>query len=591
MFAEAAVDSHPTSACSRPPDRELFCCRFSFLQRYGLWVVILRNPAAADARYVRRLALNRHIFTSMPVSGLRRERSTITMEINSIHDLQVAENQIRLAIQQHRLEGVLLGLREAADRLEPFTIGGIALFAIRHCTAGHRTQTSQALEWDKLAPLAHLVTQYLLADPLAFDQTLQQEFNKSNPVFSVLRMVSSQMPYHVSLFGRYAQPLVLFREMPKELAGREDIPQFDFDAAFMKINGCSLTDFVSTGFVASAAVHSHQGFTRGYFEKARLLGVSLPEDREILPILDKLAADVKKLKDLFRSYRVSDRRFAAYDFNPLFLYPIVRPWRQKQPVLMDQDRMIAPIPKLIAFRVSTGIFYQMFNCYKTDFSKYFGYLFEAYIGRILENSVTSEELLSEDDIRNTYPEEKGKVPDWVVIDGSTAILVECKATRFSRAAVTTGAEDAIEDSLKQVMKGLRQLHSFREACKTKQPGLETLHICSTFKPVLITLEPLYLVNSEFFRQYIDGELAKEGITDLPWLILAVDELEKLQPHAAAGIGLSRIVEGLEGKPFHMVLEEIQSQTGQTYEGSFLYSTERKLYQRLGFSAKDGSKEV
>ncbi len=505
------------------------------------------------------------------------------MENNSIHDLEAVENQIRLAIQQHQLENVLLGLRESSDRLEPFVIGGIALSAIRYCTAGHHTQISQALEWDKLAPLAQLVKRYLLSDPLAFDQTIQQDFDKSNPAFSVLRMVSSQMPYQVSLFGRYSQPLVLFHEIPKELAGRKGVPPFDFSTAFAKINGCSLTDFVSTGFVASAAAQSHQGFTRSYFDKARLRGVNLPKDKDILPILDELAADAKKLKNLYRGHKVRDRRFAAYDFNPLFLYPIVRPWRHKGSVSMDQDRMIAPIPKLITLRVSIGIFYQMYNRYKTDFSNYFGHLFGAYVGRILKNSVTSEVLLSEDDIRNTYPAERGKVPDWVVINGSTAILVECKATRFSRAAVTTGTEDAIRDSLKQVMKGLGQLNSFIEACKTKQPGLEALRTCTTFKPVLITLEPLHLVNNILFRQYINDELAKDGITGLPWLILAVDELEKLQPHMAVGIGLSWIVRDLEGKSFHTVLEGIQSQTGRTYKDSFLYSTELELYQRLGFS--------
>jgi len=504
------------------------------------------------------------------------------MQIDSIEDLEAVENKIRLMIQQHDLENVLLGLRQASDKLEPFMIAGITLFAIRHCTAGHRTPTYRALELSRLAPLADLVTQYLLTDPLTFDPTIQQDFYNSNLAFTMLRLVGSQMPYNISLFGQHAQPLILYHEIPKQLAERINIPRFDFEASFEKINGVSLTDFIKAGFAAFIAAKSHQGFTRSYFERARSEGINLPEDKDIVLALDKLAADTKKLKKLYRSYRLHDRRFGMYDFNPLFLHPIVRPWRQKKAAPIDQDRMIAPIPELIAFRISMGIYYQMFNRYGNKFSNYFGHVFEAYVGRILQNSVPAGTLLSEDDIRKTYPTDRGKVSDWIIIEGSTAILIECKATRFSRAALTTGTEDVINDSLKQVMKGLRQLHEFREACTAKQPGLEASYACTEFRPVLITLEPLYLVNSDLFREHIDDKLAAEGITNLPWLILAVDELEKLQPHMAAGIGLDKILDDRNEKPLNTILEELHSQTGRTYKDSFLYDAgDRELYERLG----------
>ncbi|MCA1604984.1 MAG: hypothetical protein LC775_05815, partial [Acidobacteria bacterium] len=126
--------------------------------------------------------------------------------------------------------------------------------------------------------------------------------------------------------------------------------------------------------------------------------------------------------------------------------------------------------------------------------------------------------MSEADIRKTYPEKKGKVSDWAVVDGTTAVLIECKAARFKRNALTMGDEGAVNDGLKQVMKGLRQLEEFAKACRAKRPGLERFHGCTTLEPVLTTLEPLYLVNSTFFREHIDGLLAAQGVTDLPWLI-------------------------------------------------------------------------
>src|SRR5437667_164347 len=107
--------------------------------------------------------------------------------------------------------------------------------------------------------------------------------------------------------------------------------------------------------------------------------------------------------------------------------------------------------------------------------------------------------------------------------------------RFSHSALLTGDESAINDSVKQVIKGLRQLADFRNACLARRTGIESLNKCKTFRPVLITLEPLYLINSHFFREYLDDQLAAQKVNRMPWRILSVDELEKLQPHLAQGL--------------------------------------------------------
>lgn len=147
--------------------------------------------------------------------------------------------------------------------------------------------------------------------------------------------------------------------------------------------------------------------------------------------------------------------------------------------------------------------------------------------------------------------------------------------------MTTGEEAAVNDSLKQVIKGLRQLYSFRQACLAKKPGLEALQSCSNFRPVLITLEPLHLINSLLFRDYLNGELQTLGIRDLHWHILSVDELERLQPYLSTGVSLDEVLKELARKPFSTLLDEIHDQTGLTYKDSFLYEIERELYRRLG----------
>ena len=344
-----------------------------------------------------------------------------------------------------------------------------------------------------------------------------------------------------------------------------------------------LTEFVKTGFVTWAGARSSNqlGFSRSYFDKARAQGMDLPPDGKMLDVLGQLTVTQEKFVAEYERRKNADRRFAMYDFNPLASYPVVRPFACDQAPRLEEDALVAPLPNLLLYRLSTGIYYQMFNSHKEKFSRYFGHLLGEYAGIVLKNSVPPGTLVSEEDIRQTYPGKKGKVPDWAVVDGMTAVLIECKATRFNSRALATGDEDAVNESLKQVIKGLKQMDDFAKACKAKRPGLERFHGCTEFKPVLTTPEPLYLVNSTFFREHIDGLLAEEGVTGLPWLVLPVDELERLQPHVAAGVDLSDTIEKLHGATFYEVLEGLREKTNLTYKDSFLYAKDVQLFQLLG----------
>jgi hypothetical protein len=227
----------------------------------------------------------------------------------------------------------------------------------------------------------------------------------------------------------------------------------------------------------------------------------------------------------------------------------------------------------------------MFNDYGPRFSEYFGFVFEHYVGILLKKCLLSEQLLSESDIRGFYPAKKGKAPDWIIVDGTTVILFECKATRFSRAAQALASEDAVNSSLAQVKKGLQQLASFISACQSKISELQKFENCTVFKPVLISMEPLFLINSIFFREHIDALLAVEGIIGLDWQIISIDELEALQPHIAAGFNLAQVLDELRNKSFNNVIENLSSQTNRTFADSFLYEKQSELYQRLGVPEK------
>ncbi|MEG5140879.1 MULTISPECIES: hypothetical protein [unclassified Microcoleus] len=495
------------------------------------------------------------------------------MEINSLDDLDKLELKIRQKISKFRLGDVLYSLYQIKYSLKPFIVAGVALFAIRFSKPSIVSQNFKLLN---IQPIIELVSNYLLADPITFDQELKNNFMGSNPDFSMVRVVYSQFPFEVSEFSQFSRPILLYHEIPNSLVGKAGIPNFDIHKEFLILNGVSIHEFINIGFAASAFAKNNFAFSLKLFAQVCSQGISLLDDKAISQVLHQLAGDRVKITTLYDELKNTDRRFRMYDFNPLRTYPLVFPCKSKGFGNFGQEFMCAPVPGLIDDRMSIGIYYQLFNNFKNTFSNYFGYVLEEYLKLILNNSINSEKFI---DIRDLGIKES-KSPDYAIIDGSVAIFLECKAIKFKLPAQTISSEEAIKDSLKQVIKGLIQIDTF---IKDRASNLDEFHECSTFMPVLVTFEEMYLINSDDFRDYINNELLKKNkeFVNLDWQILSIGELERLQPHLAAGIHLSQVLQDLKHKSFNSVLKELASQTRKTFKDSFLYPKQKELYQRLG----------
>ena len=506
------------------------------------------------------------------------------MNIKNKGDLQELEMRIGMALGRFDLPQVLMALELLQDEFESFVIAGMTLFAVRYASPRiTRSEAIEQLERDQLAPLAHLEKMYLLADPVSFEPPVQDVFHGSTIIPIILRTVGNQFVYDVSFFGQYARSLKLFRDIPIQLKSRAGIPVFDLEDSFQKINKVPVSQFIDIGFTAYAAAIGRKRFTGDYFAEARRLGISLPNDDDVTAVLDQLAADKFQLNDMYERFAQRDRRYAAYDFNPIVVHPVIRPWPKHADTSLIDDRLIAPLPELILSRISEGFYQQMFFHYRNDFSDFFGHVFEAYVGEILNHAFPGAVILSEQDIRRTYRESRGKVTDWVVIEGDAALFFECKATGLSRKALAMGDQSAIDYSLSQVIDGLVQGHEFREACIRGDSGLEQISECSHYEVTVVTLERFYIITSLLFRQHIDKELSDRGITPRQWIVLAVEELEKLQPHIAAGFTMKQLLDCLKAETFPATLDHVQTSTGRTYKDSFLYEMDKEIYDRLGVS--------
>lgn len=295
------------------------------------------------------------------------------MEINQLEYLDKLELKIRQKISKFRLGDVLYSLYGTKDTLPPFIAAGVALFAVRFSPPSLVTQNRKSVN---IQPIIKLVSDYLLADPITFDQDIHDNFINSNPVFLILRVVCSQFPFDVSRFSQFSRPMLLYYDIPNSLAGQKGIPNFELQQEFENLNGVSIPEFISIGFAASAFASNNFTFSLNLFEQVRLRGINLPDNKVISQVIDQLSGDQIKLNNLYERRKISDRRFRMYDFNPLREHPLILPCRGRGFGKSSQDFICAPVPALIDERISIGIYYQLFNNFKKKFADYFGYIFE-----------------------------------------------------------------------------------------------------------------------------------------------------------------------------------------------------------------------
>src|SRR5271170_5219332 len=112
--------------------------------------------------------------------------------------------------------------------------------------------------------------------------------------------------------------------------------------------------------------------------------------------------DIRCLADLERLEKKIGRLLRPHSLDAVLLsLRLIRP-------APSPTARIAPLPEMIPFRLSTGVYYDMHARFHDAFDKYFGHLFEAYVGYVLRASLTEGvKLLSESDIRGKYPESSG----------------------------------------------------------------------------------------------------------------------------------------------------------------------------------------
>lgn len=357
--------------------------------------------------------------------------------INSMHDFLKLNAKIERRLMYYNLRSFLLKIHdlliehhELEDMLP--SIGGIMS---KYVILNSDTE----LGWSPVYDGDFLYFFNMIISCSLYDPEFEEKSQRDNDDFAslLLKKIGSQVRWNIPHHNMWGRALYIWGELIKSDSTPEHIKNivtFRFEEKF----GLTIIDFIKLGFIVYCRSQRPGYMNREFFESARRQKISMPDDKNITAFLKQVSIDPltyrkKCAEDSFpKNYPIE------YKLNPLFIYPLIRILHNSTQLESKYDEFIAPIPNLLTYRFTTGIYYQLFNEFgKNTFSDSFGYVFEHYVEKLLQWCQISGKVVPERDLISNLQSHKKKgqhitTPDWIILCDEGIILLECKATKYSQ---------------------------------------------------------------------------------------------------------------------------------------------------------------
>ena len=289
----------------------------------------------------------------------------------------------------------------------------------------------------------------------------------------------------------------------------------DIESALLKISGLKLEEVLILGFAYFGA--SNKGFFRIYNE-AQISHI----DKQFFT-LEKQRSFLSWLSCTYKQFRGNSLTFQRelphpyYEknrFNMLTKYPIIIPDRNPTP--QSSKPYIVPIRRLLIERITRGLYFDLADFFKetskaNEFREAFGHVFQAYVGLIMKESKRELKLLP--DWKYGKPEKR--TPDWIILEGNKAVIIEVKQSGLFLPAKTSGDVEAIRASLlKTINEAIRQFWSFEKDLRScHYYELEQFSDVIEIERLLITYDRTYFSNSVLMKHAL--QVAQAKMNDMP----------------------------------------------------------------------------
>lgn len=291
-------------------------------------------------------------------------------------------------------------------------------------------------------------------------------------------------------------------------------------------------------------------------------------ENDIKQILSLVSLDSQNLKSFIKEAQRLDQNY-FYTFNPLRAFPII------QMNYGGVDSYVCPIPTLLFYRLTTGIFYDLVG--ERDFGGPYGLAFQNYVGEVM--SVTNEGLrnitiIPEKEYGSSH--NRKRTPDWIFEKEGSALFIECKAKRLrSGSKESASMEGDLKDDLEFLANAVVQLYkTIQDYLNNEYPDYPSRRELKVF-PIVVTLESWYLfgdkimdeIHSSVERKFRDERLNLSWLESMPYSMCSIQDFETMM-RILREHGINEVVE-----------EKLRDQERRKWEYAMFFSERFNKYQK------------
>lgn len=316
------------------------------------------------------------------------------------------------------------------------------------------------------------------------------------------------IPRHVSVYE------ILARTIP-----RPEEP--DLGAEFETACGLTILDFVKIGFAIMSLVTAAK---KPNFVLGNLTGSKVTTLRDVLTreklesFLEATALSVDAFRAKLAEEGTPPRGLEKHWFNPLWRYPIVS----------TSSGYIVPSVWLLVQRFTSGIYFDFLERRLgnqqaiREFTSLFGRIFEAHVGEELACTFHPGELFPE----HQYMRGAWAGPDWTIVEGRKATLMECKTSRLTKLERERAEISVIRKRLQQdIIPAIRLFPTKAEHIRHRVNGLDNWPEIDDFEFVVVTLDPWW--PELLTKEIIAEELGADSAENIRYHLVWVEQLEHL----------------------------------------------------------------
>jgi hypothetical protein len=376
---------------------------------------------------------------------------------------------------------------------------------------------------------------FQLPDPISSDSA----WPTADPSGFFERTLSQQIdPQRHDYYQQLGLALGLFRDLGPVQA--QDVV-YDVRGEVEREIGMSVEVFIRLGFSCSACCQAQSSgrpcrgtFTKSYLDTLSIQGQKITQPDTWSRFLLRVAAD----RDGFRQacanplYQVRDVRYAQFEFNPLLRHPITH---------LGDGKYVAVDPFLVVERATFGLFYDLFERDGPSFTKRFGYVFDRFVGNLLESVCLGGSLWCDADPTRAKPKKAGKVADWAYQGEEFLVLFECKSLRPMLELVTYGSEQSLSTLRRRIADAVTQLTNHAASIAEGKWAVAGLQPVAKALGVIVTYGHINTAIVTFMRDRVNEVLRISGVQPIPFVVLSLEDLDQVVRLVELGVSLDQVI--------------------------------------------------